>query len=158
MNAALVDMRTIAAGLRTPELEDASPAEIVRRAVAEHERRAAHPATVDIRTIPDEAPLATRIALYRILSEALSNAARHGSGIDVLVNVGEVDGFLSLQVSDAGPGFDPDRGPGEGHLGLAGMRERTELLGGRFELTSTPGTGTQIRADLPLASSASEEP
>lgn len=158
MNEALVDMRTIAAGLRTPELEDASPAEIVRRAVAEHERRAAHPATVDISAIPDGAPLATKIALYRILSEALSNAARHGGGIDVRVTVTEVDGFLSLQVSDAGPGFDPDGRPGDGHLGLAGMRERTELLGGHFELTSRPGTGTRIRADLPLSGLANEEP
>ncbi len=158
MNEALVDMRAIAAGLRTPELDVASPAKIVRRAVAEYERRAAQPVTVDIGVIPDEAPLATKIALYRILSEALSNATRHGGGIDVQVNLKELDGFLSLEVRDAGPGFDPGRRPGDGHLGLAGMRERTELLGGRFELTSAAGTGTRIRADLPLADLPSEEP
>lgn len=158
MNQALVDMRTIAAGLRTPELEAASPAEIVRRAVAEHERRADHPVTVDIGTIPEAAPLATKIALYRILSEALSNAARHGGGVDVRVNVNEVDGFLSLEVRDSGPGFDPEGVPGDGHLGLAGMRERTELLGGRFELTSAAGAGTRVRADLPLEGLASDEP
>ncbi|MGZ8438814.1 MAG: sensor histidine kinase, partial [Candidatus Limnocylindrales bacterium] len=144
--------------LRTPELERASPAEIVRRAVAEHERRAAHPATVDISAIPDEAPAATKIALYRILSEALSNATRHGGGVGVEVRATEMDSFLSLEVSDAGPGFDPGPGPGDGHLGLAGMRERTELLGGRFELTSAAGTGTRIRADLPLTGMTTEEP
>jgi signal transduction histidine kinase len=157
MNEALTDMRAIAAGLRTPELEHASPAEIVRRAVAEHERRAAHPAAVDVAGIPDDAPLATKIALYRILSEALSNATRHGGGADVEVKATDVDGFLALEVGDTGPGFDPGQRPGEGHLGLAGMRERTELLGGRFELTSGPGIGTRIRAYLPLTGLPSDE-
>jgi signal transduction histidine kinase len=157
MNDALTDMRAIAAGLRTPELEHASPAEIVQRAVAEHGRRAAQPAAVEIDGIPDNAPLATKIALYRILSEALSNASRHGGGADVGVKVTQVEGFLSLEVRDAGPGFDSGLRPGDGHLGLAGMRERTELLGGRFELTSDPGTGTRIRADLPLTGLASDE-
>ena len=60
-------------------------------------------------------------------------------------------------MSDTGPGFDSSRKPGEGHLGLAGMRERTELLGGRFELESSPGAGTRVRASLPLAGSAADE-
>jgi signal transduction histidine kinase len=151
LQEALTDMRTIAAGLRTPELERAAPAEIVRRAVAEHERRSGTQATVNLEGIPSVAPLATKIALYRILSEALSNAARHGAGIGVEVAVAEADNrFLAVEVSDQGPGFDGGRKPGEGHLGLAGMRERTELLGGRFELESNPATGTRIRAFLPL--------
>ena len=158
MDEALTDMRAIAAGLRTPELAHASPVEIVRRAVAEHERRAAHPAAVDVDGIPDDAPLATKIAMYRILSEALSNATRHGGGADVEVKATNVDGFLALEVGDSGPGFDPGQQPGDGHLGLAGMRERTELLGGRFELTSGPGIGTRIRALLPLSGMSSDEP
>jgi len=104
---ALGDMRTIAAGLRTPELERATPAEIVRRAVADHERRAGGQAIVDIAGIPDRAPLATKIALYRILSEALSNAARHGGGAGVEVRVTDSgDGNVMAEVSDKGPGFD----------------------------------------------------
>lgn len=159
LDEALTDMRTIAAGLRTPELERATPAEIVRRAVAEHERRAAAPATVDVQGIPTAAPLATKIALYRILSEALSNAARHGGGAGVGVKVTEADdGNLIVEVSDHGPGFDPSRKPAEGHLGLVGMRERAELLGGRFELESRPGAGTRVRAFLPLAELAGDEP
>jgi signal transduction histidine kinase len=74
----------------------------------------------------------------------------------VEVTVTESDGFLSLEVRDAGPGFDTRSRPQDGHLGLAGMRERTELLGGRFELTSGPGTGTRIRADLPLTGLAND--
>jgi signal transduction histidine kinase len=151
LQEALADMRTIAAGLRTPELERAEPAEIVRRAIAEHERRSGTHATVNVDGIPSVAPLATKIALYRILSEALSNAARHGAGVGVEVTVTEAgNGFLAVEVGDHGPGFDSGQKPGEGHLGLAGMRERTELLGGRFELESRPATGTRIRAFLPL--------
>jgi signal transduction histidine kinase len=156
---ALGEMRTIAAGLRTPELERARPAEIVKRAVAEHERRAGMRATVDVTGIPARAPLATKIALYRILSEALSNAARHGHGVGVEVRVTESDdGQMMAEISDKGPGFDVRQRPRRGHLGLAGMRERAELLGGRLELESSPTAGTRVRAYLPTTEAASELP
>ena len=155
---ALGEMRTIAAGLRTPELELARPAEIVRRAVADHERKAGTRATVDVEGIPDRAPLATKIALYRILSEALSNAARHGQGAGVAVRVANSgDGNLMAEVSDKGPGFDVRQRPVQGHLGLAGMRERAELLGGRLELESSAEGGTHVRAFLPLTEAASDD-
>ena len=155
---ALGEMRTIAAGLRTPELERATPAEIVRRSVADHERRAGAHATVDIAGIPDQAPLATKIALYRILSEALSNAAQHGGGEGVKVRVTDSgDGNLIAEVSDKGPGFDVRQRPLQGHLGLTGMRERAELLGGRLELDSRAGGGTRVRALLPLTEAVSDE-
>jgi signal transduction histidine kinase len=151
LEEALSDMRGIAAGLRTPEFEQSAPIDIVRRAVAEHERRAGAKATVDVQGIPDEAPLATKIALYRILSEALSNATRHGLGAGVAVKATRTDdGQIAVEVSDAGPGFDTEQEPHRGHLGLAGMRERAELLGGRFEIGSAPGAGTRVRAVLPL--------
>ena len=158
LQEALADMRAIAAGLRTPELERARPAEIVRRAVADHEGRAGTRAAVSVNGIPARAPLATKIALYRILSEALSNAARHGGGERVEVRVTDAgDGTLVVEVSDKGPGFDTRRKPGHGHLGLAGMRERTELLGGRFELQSSPGAGTRVRAYLPLTDATEDD-
>jgi signal transduction histidine kinase len=148
---ALGDMRMIAAGLRTPELEDAAPADIVGRAAATHERNTGVRPSVEAAGLPASAPLATKIALYRILSEALSNAARHGGGVDVEISATTThDGDLLVEVADAGPGFDTGRTVEEGHLGLAGMRERTELLGGRFELISQPGAGTRVRAYLPL--------
>jgi signal transduction histidine kinase len=156
---ALAEMRIIAAGLRTPELDRAKPAEIVQRAVADHERRARTGASVDITGIPARAPLATKIALYRILSEALSNAARHGQGAGVTVTVtGSTDAQMMAEVSDEGPGFDVRRRPRRGHLGLAGMRERAELLGGRLEIESRIGAGTRIRAYLPITEAASEVP
>jgi signal transduction histidine kinase len=157
LDDAMRDIRTIAAGLRTPELEEAAPADIARRAVAEHERRSGSPAALTLGDLPSAAPLATKIALYRILSEALSNATRHGGDKSVAVMVtATASGDLVAEVSDKGPGFDTSRNVGQGHLGLAGMRERAELLGGRLELVSMLGAGTTVRAFLPLAADADD--
>lgn len=159
LTEALSEMRAIAAGLRTPELERARPADIVRRAVADNERRSGVKATLDLKGIPPRAPLATKIAMYRIISEALSNAVRHGGGIGMKVRVTDSgDGNLLAEVGDVGPGFDVGRRPGQGHLGLAGMRERAELLGGRLEIESHPATGTLVRAFLPLTEPWEDQP
>ena len=148
---ALTDMRTIAAGLRTPELESAALPDLVRRAVADHERRSGTSVQVDLDAMPADAPLATKIALYRVLAEALSNAARHGEGVDVRVVASRPEeGLLAVEVSDGGPGFDPGVAPGPQSLGLAGMQERTELLGGSLKVRSGPGEGTVVRLVLPL--------
>ena len=154
---ALTDMRTIAAGLRTPELEAATLPELVQRAVADHERRSGTSVQADVASLPPDAPLATKIALYRILAEALSNAARHGGGTDVRVRASRTDaGSLDLEVADAGPGFDPAAPHDPASLGLAGMRERAELLGGSFEVRSSPGGSTVVHVVLPLDDSAKE--
>lgn len=158
LDDALREMRGIAAGLRSPEMEEATVAEIVSRAVADHRRKAGTAVSVDVGDLPAQAPLATKIALYRILSEALSNASRHGKGADVRVSAACTDdGMLVAEIADAGPGFDPKKRRAEGHLGLAGMRERAELLGGRVEVDSKPGAGTRIRAYLPLRGEAVED-
>jgi signal transduction histidine kinase len=155
---ALADMRSIASGLRTPELETAALPELVGRVVADHERRSGTSVAVDLADLPPEAPLATKIALYRVLAEALSNAARHGGGSDVRVVCSRTDaGALAVEVRDDGPGFDPSTAPDPGRLGLAGMRERAELLGGSFEVRSAPGGGTVVRVVLPLHESEGDE-
>ena len=87
----------------------------------------------------------------RTLQEALSNATRHGKGIDVEVDLGYRDEALVLKVSDGGPGFDPELAARSGRLGIAGMRERAELLSGSFEIRSAPGFGTVVRVAWPLA-------
>lgn len=155
---ALSDVRSIATGLRTPELESQPLPDLVRRVVADHERRAGTSVEVEVAALPTDAPLATKIALYRVLAEALSNATRHGGGTKLRVSGRTVDdGFVAVEVQDAGPGFDPaaDRDPA--NLGLAGMRERAELLGGSLEVRSSPGSGTSVRVVLPLREQRSGE-
>ena len=75
---------------------------------------------------------------------------RHAGGQGVSVDLRSDRGALHLTVTDRGAGFDPASVEPGGHLGLAGMRERAELLGGTFEVRSSPGRGTQVRVSWPL--------
>jgi signal transduction histidine kinase len=149
---ALTEVRAISSGLRLPELEAVSVADVLERAIADHERRSGPPVKRILEEVPRRAPLAVKIALVRTTQEALSNATRHGGGANVCVHAWGQAGRLWLEVADSGPGFDPSavQDVETGHLGLAGMRERAELLGGSFTVRSAPGRGTTIRAWWPL--------
>ena len=90
----------------------------------------------------------TREALLRIVREAITNAVRHGGATSVTVRLlaGEV---LRLEVVDDGGGFDPALPPAAASVGLRGMRERAEALGGDLKVVSRPGGGTTIQALFP---------
>jgi signal transduction histidine kinase len=89
-------------------------------------------------------------AVMRILSEAISNAARHAAATRLCVSLTQERGTLVMRVADDGKGFDPtrraDHARGTGEHGLAGMRERVRLLGGELRLESSPGLGTLVEA------------
>jgi len=143
-------MRSIAAGLRLPELEALSTADAVRRVVDDHVRRSGTQIDVQlVEPLPD-VPLPTKIALFRALQELLSNSTRHGDGRDLSVHVRVVNGWLRAGVSDRGPGFDGRSVGDEGHLGLAGIREQAELLGGTFEVQRREGGGATVIVSWPL--------
>ena len=146
---ALTDLRAISAGLRLPQLEQLTVADVAARAIEDHERRSGIKIERELRNVPEQAPLPTKIALVRTLQEALSNATRHGKGRGVAVALFTKQGQLELRVSDSGPGFDPQVAERSGRLGLAGMHERAELLGGTFEVRSAPGSGTLVCASWP---------
>jgi signal transduction histidine kinase len=153
VSSALEELRAISAGLRLPAIEPLSPAETVRRAVRDYEQKTQTQVALTLESLPTDAPLAVRITLYRILQEALANGYRHAGGNQQSVHVGirnGAQGELYIEVTDAGTGFDPDSQSADGSLGLPGMRERVEVLGGRFEINSHPGQGTTIRAIVPL--------
>jgi PAS domain S-box-containing protein len=89
-------------------------------------------------------------AAYRIAQEALTNVARHAFATRVKIDLQVKNGVLTLSVSDNGRGFEPQKLAESDCLGLAGMRERASLLGGRLEMHSKPGKGTRVRFRLPL--------
>lgn len=96
---------------------------------------------------------AIKTALYRIAQEAVSNVLHHSGAGHARVRVDRRRDFIELTISDAGDGFDTEKAAlaeADGHIGLASMRERCELLGGSFEVDSKPGRGTQVRARVPL--------
>jgi signal transduction histidine kinase len=86
------------------------------------------------------------VAAYRIASEAVANAVRHGRATSCRVCVAPGDDGLLVEVRDDGCGISADARPG---VGLSSMRERATEIGGRFELT-TGSEGTTVRAVLPL--------
>jgi PAS domain S-box-containing protein len=88
-------------------------------------------------------------AAYRIVQEALTNVARHAGAEQATVRVWATSDSLGLQIEDRGRGFDPEVMPPRSS-GLAGMRERVELLDGRLTIESRPAGGTLITAELPL--------
>jgi signal transduction histidine kinase len=95
---------------------------------------------------PAELDPELEVVIYRVVQEALTNAARHGNPESVDVQLRHGDGEVHVSISDDGSGFDPTRPTGG--LGLIGMRERVSLVGGRFELSSSP-RGTTIAISLP---------
>ncbi|MFN8625518.1 MAG: PAS domain S-box protein [Candidatus Binatia bacterium] len=97
-------------------------------------------------------PREIETAAYRIVQEGLTNVARYARATEVAVRVARDAGELAVFVADRGVGFDPAEVlAGSRGSGLAGMRERAELLGGRLHVASAPGEGTRLTAVLPLA-------
>ncbi|MBZ5583918.1 MAG: ATP-binding protein [Acidobacteriia bacterium] len=87
--------------------------------------------------------------------EAVHNAVRHGQPGEVSVQLQYEDGIIRLRVADDGRGFDTRQALSAGEsFGLVGMRERVERLGGRFDVRSAPGAGTEILAEVPARSAA----
>ena len=101
------------------------------------------------------APLPPRVEaeLFRIAQEALANVRRHASATEVEITLTTAPRRVRLAIRDNGSGFMPAAVPG-GRLGLVGMRERAQVLGGGLRVQSAPGRGTTITADAPLEGAA----
>jgi signal transduction histidine kinase len=104
--------------------------------------------------VPRRLPADTALCLFRVAQEALRNAERHAQASRVEVSVAGKDHGLGLTVRDNGMGFDTAREGGRVSLGLASMRERVRLLGGRLAIESGRGEGTAVLAWVPLAEAA----
>lgn len=147
---ALKEMRGIAAGLSLPQLVELELPETVVRAVRAHERQTGTQVNLELASLPQQAALPLKITVYRLIQEALNNAFRHAGGKGQNVRVHGEGQFLVVEVSDTGEGFDVAKTASlDGHLGLRGMRERVESLGGTFRIASETGKGTRILAHLP---------
>lgn len=152
LESSLKEIRTISAGLRLPELEPLSPVEVAKRAVRDYKRKTNQDVDFEANMAPGSAPIPVKITLYRVIQEALTNAFRHAGSSEKLVTLWGEDEKLQVEVEDTGTGFNPQSIFTDEHLGLVGMRERVELLGGDFYINSAPGQGTRIKAMIPLAS------
>jgi PAS domain S-box-containing protein len=113
-----------------------------------HEEQITVKINADIRR---DLPLDVSVCLYRVTLEALRNVSRHSGANLVNITLREEDAVLTLEISDAGRGFDVEKAKRESGIGLASAEERVKLLQGTFEIRSKPEAGTTLIARVPLA-------
>jgi signal transduction histidine kinase len=96
--------------------------------------------------------MAGRTILFRVAQEALNNVARHAQASRVTLRISERTGAIRMEISDNGKSFPVDATLAKNNkrLGLIGMRERIEMIGGTLAIDSSPGEGTTVRADIPF--------
>ncbi len=158
LETSMKEIRAISAGLRIPDLEEMSIRKVVRRVIREHKRKTNQDVVLEIENGAEAVSNSVKISLYRILQEALANGYRHSEGASQSVGVWIEDNNVHLKIEDYGKGFDPQGIAlnNRDHLGIIGMRERVELLGGEFSVNSSPGKGTKTLAILPIKEQTSD--
>jgi len=151
LSDALSDIRHICKGLLLPEVRSMTLQEALLFMIRSHERRTATTIDCTIAELPEQAPEFVKIALCRFIQEGLNNAYKHAGGSGQRVDVAWDGARITVEVADQGPGmYDAETGIRESGLGLAGLRDRIESIGGDVVITSAPDAGTRIKASLPL--------
>lgn len=155
----LTDLRNLAVELRPPVLDDLGLTAAIQKYLDQYPARYGirTELTVDLGECqPDNQ---TALTLYRIMQECLTNIARHSAASLAQISLSAEDGRLKLQISDNGRGIRPEdleKARSENRIGMYGMQERAELLGGTFGMTSDK-TGTTITITLPCRRNPEEE-
>ena len=149
---AMTEVRALSRGLSLPDIADRPLPDILRGAVDAHVVRTGHEVAITIScdTPPALSP-AERICVFRFLQEGLSNASRHAGGVGLAVTLTCTTQQLTLTLRDRGPGLEtltvtdlPGETAAEHGLGLAGLRDRVESLGGTFVARTHPLGGTEL--------------
>jgi signal transduction histidine kinase len=157
LESSLYEIRFFLGAFRPPEFRRRSLVSIVEGLVIQHEDWTRTTVNLETHDVPVDVPLAVKMAIYRVLQEALSNAYRYAGVEQQNVRLWGAEGWIHLEVVDQGQGFvppdldAPDEMDREDHIGLRGMHDRALLLGGRFSLESSPGTGTRIHVAVPAS-------
>jgi len=148
--SAVRSIRDMALLLRPPMLDDLGLIPALEWQARETSRRGEMEVEVHAGDIPPTLPDQVKIGVYRLVQEALQNAATHAHAKNAKVSVDYDPEKVQVEISDDGVGFQPDRTRG---MGVLGMEERVRQLGGTFDLQSSPGKGTTVRAVFPTSDS-----
>jgi len=146
--------RRISADLRPMMLDDLGLIPAVEWLVQNFMERTGITCDLDIGARSIELPDTYATAIFRILQESLTNAARHAQASLVEINLALASGEIRLTVRDDGRGFSTDDPRKPNSYGLLGLRERAYLLGGEAMIDSAPGRGTTIAVSIPLEQKA----
>ena len=146
----LQDVRRLAVELRPSALDDFGLVPAVERLAATLAEQSELAVDVEARLGEHRLPAEAETALYRIVQEALTNVVKHASAARVSITLVRKEGSAVVVVEDDGRGFEPGS-TRAGALGVVGMRERVELVGGRLTVESSPGAGTTLVAEVPVS-------
>ncbi|MEM0926769.1 MAG: ATP-binding protein, partial [Planctomycetota bacterium] len=139
--------RALSHDLRPPHLERLGLSESLEAKVVEIEEASKLEVNSKIEDLQPRLHPDLEIGLFRIAQEAVSNVLKHAQASRLGLQLGESDGIVTLFIDDDGQGFEPDIAKGFS-LGLSGMAERAQLMGGSFKCDSSPGRGTRITVQL----------
>jgi signal transduction histidine kinase len=147
----LAEARRLVWDLRPTQLRAASLGEALGRLADRLAEETGIAATATVTGTPRPLSPDAEVTLLRVTQEALANVTRHARADRVALTLSYMDGEAALDVHDDGVGFSPGSGgtDGNGGLGLPGMRERVEALGGRLAVESAPGRGTTVAVTVP---------
>jgi signal transduction histidine kinase len=148
------DVRRIATELRPSVLDDIGLVAALERLTADTQDRSGVLVERSIRVGRRRLEAEIETVVYRVAQEALTNAIKYASADQIDVELEDSDGSVLLAVRDDGVGFDVDAVEDKS-LGLLGMRERAELVGGKLSIRSEPGAGTSIELEVPLGTDTS---
>lgn len=151
VGGAIDEIRRISRNLRPAVLNDFGLLPALRGLLRDFRETTGARFRLQAKALP-RLPPETEFAVYRILQEAMSNAARHAKAKSVQVSLRAVGATLAARVSDDGKGMSPagPNAPDRAGSGLANMKNRASLLGGTLEVRSSPGRGTDVVLRLPL--------
>ena len=156
LEEALDSIRDVMTTFHAPEFAKLELSQLVEELGVQHETLTGEPVICEIGAGLPQVPLVIKIALFRILQEALSNIRRHAGSPHATVRLDSANGKLRLEIEDRGKGFSPPPlvGPQATeqpiHIGLRGMRERAATVNGAFSVESKPGIGTCVMVEVPL--------
>ncbi|HHX27828.1 MAG: PAS domain S-box protein [Bacillota bacterium] len=159
LDTAVKDLREFARNLRPPVLDDfglVSACEWLADQTEKEGIRVVFAPTGDIRRLSEE----VEVTAFRVVQESLANAAKHSRATRVEVSLQFLPEELKVVVRDNGRGFVVPEGVGAlgraGQMGLVGMFERAEMMGGKIDLQSSPGKGTVLTVSIPLKTASRE--
>jgi PAS domain S-box-containing protein len=154
------EVRSLALELRPTVLDTAGLDATLRWLASQHEQRTG--TTTEVIGHLNDVPGDVAIAAFRVVQEALTNVLRHARARRIWIELNQTDAGVEIAVGDDGVGFDVaetvERTSGLGHLGLLGMKERIEILGGNLKIDSRPGRGTHVRIWLPSKDAGASRP
>jgi len=154
------ELKRVIYDLRPPTLDALGLAPSLRRYAERFEQYSEVPCEVRVEGQPYRLPVDMEVGLYRIVQEALQNVSAHASARHVKVVIGFSPRIITLDIADDGQGFDLNAAAhdGIGHLGIVGMRERAESLGGELTIETAPGQGTRVVVSVPILAYAPGAP